>query len=203
MNQPDATLADMSSVPRQPPDDETTFRALFTATYDDLLRFVERRVPMAAEDVVADVFLVAWRRLDDVPREISDARAWLFTVAHRTLQTHRRSDQRRQNLAQHLVRVTNRENGDHGDADVESVAARLDLSRAWQRLRAADREVLTLTTLDGLTQREAARVLGITTAAVSLRVLRARRRLSKYLPREPSMTARIPSSDPPTSSEAS
>src|SRR3954453_15816015 len=55
------------------------FRTLHQATYADLLRFVERRVPAAeAEDVVSSVYLTAWRRFDDVPE---DARPWLFGVA--------------------------------------------------------------------------------------------------------------------------
>ncbi|HHU08969.1 MAG TPA: RNA polymerase subunit sigma-70, partial [Intrasporangiaceae bacterium] len=49
---------------------EDRFRAAYTATYPDLLRFVTRRVhPSHAEDVVADVFLVAWRRVADLPDE--------------------------------------------------------------------------------------------------------------------------------------
>lgn len=55
---------------------ERRFRQLYDAAYVDLLRFVSRRVhPSHAEDVVGEVMLVAWRRLDDVPSELSDA-AW-------------------------------------------------------------------------------------------------------------------------------
>jgi DNA-directed RNA polymerase specialized sigma24 family protein len=55
-------------------DDEAVFRSAFEATDEDLLRFVERRVPPpAAEDVVAEVFLVAWRRLSDVPAAPEEA----------------------------------------------------------------------------------------------------------------------------------
>ena len=62
-------------------DDEARFRRLFEGAYEDLFRFVERRVhPVSAEDVVADVLLVAWRRLDDVPAAPDEARAWLFGV---------------------------------------------------------------------------------------------------------------------------
>jgi hypothetical protein len=55
------------------------FREIYDAAYVDLLRFVGRRGhPTQAEDVLGDVMLVAWRRLDDVPAELSAARAWLF-----------------------------------------------------------------------------------------------------------------------------
>ena len=66
---------------------EQRFRDVYDAAYVDLLRFVRRRVhPTHAEDVVGDVMLVAWRRLDDVPADPSAARAWLFGVARKTLQ---------------------------------------------------------------------------------------------------------------------
>jgi len=52
-------------------------------------RPVTRRVTSSAEldlveDVVAETFLVAWRRLDDIPAE---ARPWLLGVARKTLTT--------------------------------------------------------------------------------------------------------------------
>lgn len=51
---------------------ERRFRRVHAATYPDLLRFVQRRVPPSeAEDVVSTVFLTAWRRLDDVPGSIT------------------------------------------------------------------------------------------------------------------------------------
>ncbi len=51
---------------------EQRFRAMYAATYEDLSRFVRRRVPPSdAEDIVATVFAVAWRRLDDVPTSTS------------------------------------------------------------------------------------------------------------------------------------
>lgn len=70
---------------------EERFRALYDAAYVDLLRFVRRRVhPTHVEDVVGEVMLVVWRRLDDVPADLSAARACMFGVAHRTLQNARR-----------------------------------------------------------------------------------------------------------------
>src|SRR4051794_39538102 len=70
-----------------PQEREERFREIYDAAYVDLLRFVRRRVhPTHAEDIVGDVMLVAWRRLDDVPADLSSARAWLFGVARKTLQ---------------------------------------------------------------------------------------------------------------------
>ena len=65
---------------------EERFTALFEATRLPLLAYAVRRVadPADAADVVAETYLVAWRRLDDVPAG-ADARPWLFGVARRVL----------------------------------------------------------------------------------------------------------------------
>jgi RNA polymerase sigma-70 factor (ECF subfamily) len=60
-----------------PPEREARFVGLFEATYVDLVRFAQRRVPEAqAEDIVAEALLVAWRRSDDaelVARQVESA----------------------------------------------------------------------------------------------------------------------------------
>lgn len=163
-------------------DPEPAFRELFAEAYDDLLCFVERRIhPTVADDVVAETFLTAWRRFDDVPESLDEARAWLFTTAHHILRNRQRSDQRQRNLALRILR----EPGGAGVAEADTVAARVDLTRAWQRLTPADQEVLTLTVFEGLTGSQAAGVLGISRPAFSLRLLRARRRLRQHLLRQP------------------
>ena len=58
---------------------EERFAVLFEGTHLALLAYAVRRVADAADaaDVVAETFLVAWRRLDDVPTG-EGARPWLF-----------------------------------------------------------------------------------------------------------------------------
>lgn len=57
----------------------------FRRWYDDVLRFVERRVhPSHVEDIVADAYLVAGRRLEDLPGDHGKSRAWLFGSPDRT-----------------------------------------------------------------------------------------------------------------------
>jgi len=178
--------------------DQERYQALFRASYEDLLRFVERRShPLGAEDVVAEVFLVAWRRLPEVPTDLGSARAWLFGVAHRTIANQRRGDARRDRLTSRV--------GTHLPADLaapdgsEAVIAQVDLARAWCRLSPADQEVLTLTALDGLTGPQAAHLLGIGRAAFSVRLLRARRRLRRQLDHPETSSPTTPSAPTPTS----
>ncbi|WP_299052840.1 sigma-70 family RNA polymerase sigma factor [uncultured Nocardioides sp.] len=167
--------------PSTPESRETRFRAVFAATYPDLLRFAQRRVhPSHAEDVVADAFLVAWRRLDDVPVDVADARPWLFGVVRATLLNARRGDRRRDALATRIGDGVPL--GASDDAEVAAeVAARLDLQRGWARLDPAEQEVIALSVWDGLTSAQAASVLGCTATAYRLRLSRARRALRRHL----------------------
>src|SRR4051812_25912024 len=63
--------------------DADRFTRLYRDHRADLERFVRRRLPPAqVEDVVAEAFLVAWRRLDEAPQE---ERPWLFGIARNVM----------------------------------------------------------------------------------------------------------------------
>jgi RNA polymerase sigma-70 factor (ECF subfamily) len=158
---------------------ERRFTDLFAETMPAVLRFVERRVhPSQAEDIAAEVFLVLWRRLDDVPADREEVRAWLFGVARRTLMARMRGERRRQALA---VRIAvDRHAAAHDGLDADLVARRLDLAQAWTRLSSVHQEALALTVWDGLDAPRAARVLGISPVAYRLRLSRARKALRAH-----------------------
>lgn len=159
---------------------EVRFRVIYDAAYPDLLRFVGRRVhPAIVDDVVGEVMLVAWRRLDDVPADLSDARAWLFGVARKVLQNTRRRKDRRGSAAVHLADVEHVAARDGHDADL--VALQVDVAAAWQRLSPTEREAIALNVLDGLSAPEAAAVLDISPTAFRLRLSRARRALRRHV----------------------
>jgi RNA polymerase sigma-70 factor (ECF subfamily) len=124
----------MSNHDTGPPCGEQRFTELFAETYASVLRFIQRRVhPSHAEDIASEVFLVAWRRLADVPEDPDDARAWLFGVARLTLLSGVRGQLRQQALA---VRVAENGLGQGSDSigfDPDLVARRLDLAQAWRR----------------------------------------------------------------------
>ena len=177
----------------QSPDPAQRFTALFDGAYGDVLRFVRRRHgDEGAEDVVADAFLVAWRRLEDLPEDPGDARAWLFGIARGTLANSRRGGRRRDALG---VRIA--DHGAHDDAgDDDAAALRLDVGRSWRHLSAAEQEVIALAVLDGLTSAQAAQVLGITPVAYRLRLSRARRRLRRLVDEGPPPVARATAARP-------
>ena len=79
---------------------EDRFRSLFAAHHGAVLAFARRRSnPAHADDIAAETFLVAWRRLDDVPTRPGEALPWLYAVARHTLLNAARSDRRREALA--------------------------------------------------------------------------------------------------------
>src|SRR5690242_7696704 len=84
------------------PPDKRRHDALFAAHHDAVWRYAVRRVGEAgAEDVVAETFLVAWRRLDAVP---AHELPWLLGVARKVIANQRRAQRRRANLTERIGR---------------------------------------------------------------------------------------------------
>lgn len=180
----------MESPTSSPREREQRFREIYDAAYVDLLRFARRRVnPSHAEDVVEDVMLVAWRRLDQVPTDLSGARAWLFGVARRTIQSTRRRDDRQDAVAVRLAEV--RHGSGVEDSHSALVIQRVDIAAAWPHLSAVHQEAIALSVLDGLTAPEAAAVLGVSPTAFRLRLSRARRVLRRHVESSTILTDRV------------
>ncbi len=145
---------------------------------------MRRTGPARADDVVAEVFLIAWRRLEDVPAE---PRPWLFGVARRVLANERRRVAR-QGAA--LERLQESPDLTAESTDGPALASR-PLQDALEHLSETDREALLLTAWEGLNHRDAARVLGVREATFSVRLHRAKRRLGRALERsQPETTSR-------------
>jgi RNA polymerase sigma factor (sigma-70 family) len=153
------------------------FERLFTEHIDAVLRYALTRVdPETAKDAVADTFLVAWRRFDEVP---DAARPWLLGVTRRTLSDQRRGHRRQHSLAERLASTA--VSSDSSPEAIDRVTDRFVVMGALRRLRRADRDVLCLVAWDGLDNKEAAEVLGCSVRAFAVRLHRARRRLAQAL----------------------
>ncbi|HEY0189155.1 MAG TPA: RNA polymerase sigma factor [Cellulomonas sp.] len=158
------------------PDPEARFTALFQQTRSALLAYAVRRVadPADAADVVAEAFLVAWRRIDEVPSG-DEARPWMFGVARRVLANTHRGERRRHALADQL-RAAVVEVAPAVDVDTAT-----DVRRALEQLDEEDQELLRLTAWEQLARDEIALVLGVSRGAARMRLHRARRRLAAVL----------------------
>jgi RNA polymerase sigma factor (sigma-70 family) len=154
---------------------EARFSRLYGEHEREILRYALRRSAEAedAADVVAETFLVAWRRLGDVPLG-DEARLWLYATARRVLANHSRGVKRRTRLAERLREELRRQ------LPVLPAEPR-GVIEALAGLRDGDRELLMLIGMEGLTPSEAARVLGIPTVTARTRLHRARRRLRARL----------------------
>ena len=151
-------------------DRSARFEDIYTGRYQEIAGYVRRRVaPHEADDVVAQVFATAWRRLDQVPAHPED-RLWLFGVARRCVADHDRSQRRRLRLG---IRLTS-DAMTNGVSPVASDPRCEQVLTAMNALRPADREALQLVLWDELTHAEAAALLGCSVNAFELRYRRAR-----------------------------
>ena len=133
---------------------------------------VSRAGRQLAEEIVSEVFLIAWRRLADVPKP---ALPWLLAVARNVVIDQFRAAARRQSVAE--LQAWAAEARDSSADVADQVAERFAVIAALATLSEADRELLMLVAWQGLPPRQAARVVGCSTAALSVRLHRARRRL--------------------------
>jgi RNA polymerase sigma-70 factor (ECF subfamily) len=175
-------------------DKERRFAALYQAYYRPILAYAVRRVEAAedAADVVADVFTIAWRRIDELPDGPAD-RLWLYGVAQRVVAGRRRSARRLGRLVARLradssTRPLSQPGpgqpgpgqpgpGQPGLGDAMSDRVLAALSRLSDR----EREALQLVLWEELSHADAAQVLGCSANAVAIRVHRAKTRLRREL----------------------
>jgi RNA polymerase sigma-70 factor (ECF subfamily) len=152
---------------------------LFAGHYRELLRFAQRRVGVdAAGDVVAETFLIAWRRLPEVPAQ--HARAWLYATARHVIANELRARQRRDRLSEHArdgIATDRMVADDHAAV----IAEQLHVRAVLESLSQMDQEVLRLTEWERLDVSEAAAVLGCSRTAAKVRLHRARRRFARRL----------------------
>jgi RNA polymerase sigma factor (sigma-70 family) len=149
------------------------FEALFASYGPDIVAYCGWRAESAsdAQDAVSEVFLAAWRRLDELPGGDA-ARVWLYATARRVIANQRRSSRRRSALHQRLAAEAATAAGPPSAAADEAAAVRAALAR----LGPADREVLLLAEWEGLSPTQIAAVAGCLTVTVRGRLHRARRR---------------------------
>ncbi|MGV8845684.1 RNA polymerase sigma factor [Tessaracoccus sp.] len=158
-------------------DDErrTRFVTLYQEHVDAVMSHCLRHLaPSTAEDAVSDTFLVAWRKLDEIPPE---PRGWLIVTARNTIRNRYRTQARTMALQDRLRQVTQLA-ADPADITAER---RADLLTALTALNDEEREAILLVAWDGLTGAEAARAMGCSHGALRVRVHRARQKMAAAL----------------------
>jgi len=154
------------------------FAGVYDTYYRNVLRYALQHAEQGtAEDVASETFLIAWRRFPAIPEP---PLPWLLGVARNMLRKQAGAVQRRRALTDRIAALTARADGfvvDAGDFVVERAAA-LD---ALASLSEHDVEALTLVTWHGLNPAQAAEVVGCSVRAFTVRLSRARQRLTKAL----------------------
>lgn len=148
--------------------------ALFDAHYEAVMRYARRRTEQLAdaEEAVAQTFVVAWQRLENMPAP-DERLPWLYGVARRVLLNQRRGAMRRARLHERMRTAPT--------APHPRPSALPTVLEAIAHLSDADREILRLVAWEDLTHAEIATAFGISPNAAAIRLHRARARLDRQL----------------------
>jgi RNA polymerase sigma factor (sigma-70 family) len=182
-----AVIADSLETPQ-------AFGVIFDRHGSTLFRFLARRVdPSDAEDLLGEVFRIAFERRSTFEQERDSARPWLYGIAANVIAKHYRSEARRHRA---IARVAASRALD--DDPAERAVAAADASARWSRvmdaigaLAEAERQVLLLFAWEELSYDEIALTLGIPVGTVRSRLSRGRARLTE-LTRGPDTTTDVP-----------
>lgn len=168
----------------------SAFGSLMERHKEKVLRLVARHVPPTeVEEIMQEVFVRTYRSLAGFRPESSFS-GWISTIAVRTCYDYWRRAGRNREVPESALGERHRrwiQEVIRADAeeDFESMARRQEaqevLDWALGRLSAQDRMVVELVYLEEMPVREAARLLGWTTANVKVRAYRCKRKLRRLL----------------------
>ncbi|KHD74330.1 RNA polymerase sigma factor [Actinoplanes utahensis] len=152
------------------------FAPLFDRHAVTIHRYLARRIGAPADDLLAETFLIAFRRRAAYQPLGLDVRAWLFGIATNVLHRHVRQEERHYRA---LARAAGEQPRPHADdtvdARVDATALRADLAAALAKLKARDRDALLLLAYAQLSYAEIAATLDIPIGTVRSRINRARK----------------------------
>ena len=169
-------------------DERRAFETRMRSAWPGVVRLVERLLAWPGsgaevEDVAQEAFLAAWRARNEFRGE-SEWSTWVYSIAVRRARNAARSRERRERWFGFLrsdPELDSLDGRSHGDPALAGDAVSEDVRAALKRLRHADREVLVLRYLEGLSIEEIASRLEIGRAAIDTRLSRARTRMKRFL----------------------
>jgi|SRR5580692_8652926 RNA polymerase sigma factor (sigma-70 family) len=179
----------MSRLREPAPNKDQDFARVVAAHRNAILRYGLRRLDdrFAAEDLVAETFIVVWRRFDELPTRDEEL-FWLYAIARRVLANLKRSQQRSLRLEMRLSaeREAGNETPRYSMEDIEA------LMEALGSLSESNRELIQLAYWEKLSYRELGVVLGCSEKAAGIRLTRARQSLRERLNQSPTPIASLP-----------
>jgi RNA polymerase sigma factor (sigma-70 family) len=158
------------------------FEQLYRAQVDSITAYFARRSsdPQTVADLTADTFVAAITSFRTFDPRRGSGRVWLFGIARRVYASHCEARSRQRERVTRLAGRRELEPDQVGELldRIDAERAGRALISALGALPAADRALVELVDIDGLTPKEAAATLGISSGAVRMRLMRARKRLS-------------------------
>ena len=155
---------------------DARFVELYELHYRHIYAYCKRRTSVdKVEDAVADTFLTAWRKIDELP-DGEGALPWLYAVAYRVLGHQWRGASRQSKLKEKLASI----GVSHDPPPEEYIAVRQEseqVLKALSSLKDREQEILRLSVWEELHHQEIAQMLDLNTDAVKKRLSRARRNL--------------------------
>lgn len=159
-------------------DRDSRFVGIYERHYRSVHAYCRRRVDAdRVDDVVAETFLAAWRKIDAMPRE-QDALPWLYATAYRVLMHQWRGASRMKRLEARLRSVDTSVAAPPDELIVLGDDARR-ATEALTALKPIDQEILRLVLWEELTHSQTAEIVGMKTDAVRQRYSRALKTLTK------------------------
>lgn len=154
--------------------DQKQFTNLYREFLPELSKYLVRRVERSdVEDLASRVFEIAWQKRTQAPKGFE--LAWIYRIAGYVVANHRRAIASENNF---LLRFRP---ADFSPSAEDLAVLDLDLSKAWAKLNAFEREIIALSAFESLSNLEIAQVLEISPNAVSQRLTKARAKLKQYL----------------------
>ncbi len=158
--------------------DKAWFDRLWNANAGKVRAYLQRRAhPSDVDDLLSEVFVVAWRHRDRKPKA---ELPWLYGIGRKVVSNHHRGSQRKKDLGIKLKSRPQVAPDEHARSDLRN-----EISDALKALKPDDRELLLLTAWEGLTPKEIATATGSNSPAVRMRLSRARSRFEQALASEP------------------
>lgn len=159
--------------------DRAAFGEIYTMLVDDLYVYVRGQCgnDQTAEDIVAEVFLKAWRSATSYKVGSQRFRAWIFAIARNETRDYWRSASRTLSpLTDEIAEEP------EAEAEPERPDARGLTRQAMAVLTESQREVVVLRYFAGKSHAEIARITGRREGAIRALLHRALRRMRKVLP---------------------
>lgn len=185
----------------EPSREPAAFERFYAAHVASVVSFAARRSASGQEvaDIVAATFVRAIEHANTYDRSRGTPKAWLMGICANVQRDAVRRSVREQALIdrlRHQVPLTT-DDVERFEAQIQAAQMQPELDKALDRLRPSQREVLELVAVEGMTTREAAAALGISTGAVRVRLSRARRNARAALSRLPEPETSTPRPDSP------